>query len=248
MHLAGLDALVWAIGLIAHIVLLYVLLKRHRAGRFPAFTILIAANVIRTIALYLTFRLGSRFAYFYAYWALAIGDVVLQLLVVREMAAKVFRPLGKWATDVKCGLLWLICGSIAIAVGLTWLGPVHGSDWREMFVNRGSFFTAILMSELFVGMVALSVTVGLPWKSHTTRIAHGLGIYSVVCLLIETTKTSFATPDPQTVALLTHLRMGIYLLCVTYWIVMLWWEEPATKPLPNEVRERLYRLQSHYHL
>lgn len=45
------------------------------------------------------------------------------------------------------------------------------------------------MSELFVGMLSLSVTVGLPWKSHTTRIACGLGIYSGICVLIETTKS-----------------------------------------------------------
>ena len=52
MHLNGPVFAFWAAGLTAHILLLLVLLIRHRAGTFPVFTTLIAANVLNSIALY----------------------------------------------------------------------------------------------------------------------------------------------------------------------------------------------------
>lgn len=43
---------------------------------------------------------------------------------------------------------------------------------------------------------------------------------------------------------LTLLRLTTYIVCVTYWIVMLWRDAPAPKELPEEVRKQLFTLQT----
>jgi len=240
MYVRGLDAVLWAVGFCAHIVLLAVLVFRGRARRFPVFTALIGANVIRTIVLYCILRYGGKNAYFYAYWTLAILDVSLQLGIVHEMARHVFKPLGRWASDVRSRLLWLVSASLLVAASLTWLGTPQSTDWREAFVVQGGFFSATLMSQLFVGMIALSTIAGLPVKDHTARISQGLGVYSLVCILIEVIDTVLGSKTGPSIRLtLTHLRMGVYLCCVTFWTVMLWREEPKTRTLPDGARRQL---------
>lgn len=245
MHVSGLDDLLWATGLVGHIVLLCVLFGRRRARRFPAFTTLVAVNVLKSLVLYCTLRLGTPHEYFYTYWSLAIVDVGLQLAVVYELASQVFRPLGTWAKDVQNSLYLLILISVAVAIGLTLLAAPAAHDWRQVLVIRGSFFSATLMSELFVGMIGLSTTVGLPWKSHTARISQGLGIYSIVCILVEASDSYFGSSTSAPLAiLLTRFRMSVYLACIGFWIVMLWRDEPVAGPLPDEVRIRLSSLRS----
>jgi hypothetical protein len=244
MHLTGLDLVFWAAGFLGHIALLFVLWIRRRARVFPLFTALIAINVIRTSALYLVMHYGTKHAYFYAYWSLAVVDTALQLSVVYEMASHVFRPFGEWALDVRSSLLWLICGSIAVASGLTWLATPVTRIWMQAVVIKGSFFSSALMSELFVGMIALSVTAGLPWKTHVTRISQGLGVYSMIDVLIEGGHSYFGlSHGTQTYIALSHLRMGIYLVCIVYWIVMLWRDAPQPRELSANMRRQLFTLQ-----
>ncbi len=244
MHLGSIDLLFWAAGLLGHVVLLSVLLRHHRATHFPVFTTLIAANIVRTVVLYLTFHRGTAHTYSLVYWSMAILDVILQLSVVYEMAANVFRPLGEWAQDTRRGFLWMICGSIAIATGLSWLAAPVASTWQEILVVKGSFFSSTLMSELFVCMTALSVSVGLPWKTHTARISQGLGIYSIVDILIEAGHTLYgAAYSTHVDEALSQARIAAYLVCLAYWIITLSRNAPAPQPLPDELQLQLFTLQ-----
>jgi len=171
MQLSGLDLLFWAASLLGHIVLLLVMWVPHRATLFPLFTTLITANILRTIALFLVLHHGSGQAYFSTYWSLAIVDVILQLSVVYELTSHVFRPLGAWASDVKGSFALLLCGSVAVASCLTLLAAPQTRFWVQAIVIQGNFFSSALMSELFVGIIALSVptthvTPGLAGNQH----------------------------------------------------------------------------------
>jgi hypothetical protein len=244
MHLTGLDLLFWAAGLLGHLTLLIVLWMRGRTRAFPLFTALIALNVVRTAALYFVLQHGTKHSYFYTYWSLATLDTVLQLCVVYEMSSHVFRPLGDWARDVRTSVVWLIFGSITIASGLTWLATPTARIWVQAVVIKGGFFSSVLMSELFVGMIALSVTAGLPWKTHVARISQGLGVYSMIDVLIEGGHSYFGLAHrTQTYVALTHLRMSVYLVCIVYWIVMLWRDAPEPRALPSKMHKQLFTLQ-----
>ena len=249
MHLTGLDLLFWAAGLGAHLALLCVLLIRQRFRGFPIFTSFILSNIGRTVALYLVELYGNKASYFYTYWSLAILDTVLQLSVVYEMYSITFRPLGKWAPDLRGSFVWLMAASIAIAVGLTWLAAPHARLWMQVVVIKGNFFSSTCMSELFVGMIALCVKVGLPWKTQVARISQGLGVYSIIDVLIEAGHSYFGVNrNTQTYTMLSHIRMTAYLCCVAYWIVVLWKDAKETRKLPESLRGQLILLQGNLDL
>jgi hypothetical protein len=240
MHLTGLDLLFWAATFVAHIVLLIVLWVRRRASTFPLFTTLITMDVVRTIMLFFIQRYGTHADYFYTYWSLAILDVALQLAVVYEMASIVFRPQSKWARDVIGGLIWWIIGSFAVATALAWLASPPTSLWLQTVMIKGNVFSAALMSQFFVGMIALSATAGLPWHTHVARISQGLGVYSVFTVALEAGRTYFGLrTNSHTYDGLSHVRIGVYMVCVTYWIIMLWRDAPPSRAMTERMRRQL---------
>jgi len=244
MHLTGLDFLLWAVSFAAQVALLFVLCFRRRASAYPFFTTYISANVVRTIVLYLVLHFGPRAAYFYTYWSLAILDVLLQLCVVYEISSRIFRPLGSWAKDVRGSFLCFIGISIAMAAALTWLADPHTRFWMQVLIIRGNLFSAVLMSELFVTMITLSVTVGLPWKAHIAKIAQGLGVWSVMDFLIETGHSYFGLSQKTGVYHhLSQMRIAVYIACVAYWIVTLWRDAPAPRELSGQMYRELFALQ-----
>lgn len=246
MTTTGLELFLWAAGLLVNGALLCVLLLRGRAAHFPWFTTLIVGNVLRSPILFYVRNYGSVRAYFLSYWTLAIlCDVVVQSGVVYELATHVFRPLGRWAADTRRGMGWLVLISFAVAGLLTWLATPVSDAWQEAVVVKGSFFFTTLMSELFVGMVSLSVTAGLPWRTHVARIAQGLGVYSLLDIAIEAAHTLYgAQYRTHTDVLLSDTRKLLYLGSVVYWIFALWQDAPEPRELPAEVRKHLRELQT----
>jgi hypothetical protein len=146
-------------------------------------------NFIRTIVLFLINREGTRAVYFYTFWSLAFADVALQFGVVYELASRVFRPLGEWPSDVRARLAAWVGVSGCFALLLIWIPKPQNRFWMQVIFLKGSFFSAALMSELFVGMMALSSVAGLSWSSHVAKIAKGLAFYSVSTLVFETANT-----------------------------------------------------------
>jgi len=245
MQLTGLDLLFWAAGLGAHLVLLSVLWIRRRFKVFPIFTVFIFANVGRTVTLYFVRLLGTRAGYFYTFWSLGVLDTVLQLAVVYEMYSLTFCPLGVWARDLRGAFIWLVTASIAVAAGLTWLATPQAPLWMQVVMIKGSFFSSACMSELFVGMIVLAVNSGLPWKTHVARISQGLGVYSIIDVLIEAGHSYYGLErNSLTYTTLSHFRMTAYLFCLAYWIVMLWRNVPDSRRLPDNMRGQLIQLQN----
>jgi hypothetical protein len=238
------ELLCWAAGLLGHSALLIVLWTRHRAGTFPFFTAFIAADVVRSITLFAVAHQGTRYAYLVTYVSLAILDLVLQFCVTYELASHVFRPTGSWAPDVRSGFLILVIAGILIAAGLTCMPtPPEKTLWSSI-LDRANLFSSALICELFVGMIAFSVRAGLPWKTHVARIAQGLGFYSVLGLVTEAAHNVVGMLRSSTLSHdLTLLRETTYLICVCYWIVMLWRDAPAPRELPEEMRKQLLTLQ-----
>jgi len=243
-HLSGLDFFFWVASLLGHLVLLAVLWVRKRTTEFPFFTALIAMNVLRTVVLFFTLRYGSKDAYFYTYWSLAFVDIILQLAVVYEIASQVFRPTGAWAEDLRWSFLWLLSISAVVGIGMTWLAAPPTQNLRQAIAIRGNFFSSAIMSELFVGITALSVTMGLPWKTHVARIAQGLGTYSIIGIAIEGLHSYFGlSQGMEGYTLLSHVRISAYLVCVTYWIVTLAQEAPESRGMPAQMQRQMLLLQ-----
>ncbi|HET6216496.1 MAG TPA: hypothetical protein VFE27_05710 [Acidobacteriaceae bacterium] len=245
MHLTDLDLLFWAAGFLENLGLLFVLWYRRRARSFPFFTALITLIVIKTVVLYFVLHYGSKDSYFYTYWSLTVLDTTLQLCVVYEIASRVFKPLDVWADDVRSSYAWLLGLSLCIAFGLTWLASPPARTWMQAFATKGNLFAAVLQSELFVAMMALSMDARLPWRTHVAKIAQGLGAYSLLGVLIETGHSYFGVGRQLPgFLILSHIRMAAYLVCVNYWIINLWRAERPARIMTSEMREKMFALQT----
>jgi hypothetical protein len=244
MHLTGLDFVLWAVSFLANLGLLFVLCYRRLAKNFPLFTSLALLCVLRAVVMYFVLNHGTRRSYFLTYWSLAVVDTVLELGIVYEIASRVFRPVGVWARDVRGSFLWMAGLSVTVALGLSWLASPPARTWAEAFVTKGTLFAAALISELFVLMMALSISVSLPWRTHVAKIAQGLGAYSLVSVLIETGHSYFGVSrELPAFVFLSHIRIAAYIACVSYWSVTLWHKEEPSREMTQEMRERLFTLQ-----
>jgi hypothetical protein len=239
MNLSKLDLLFWAMSFIGNVALLLVLLLRGRFRNLPVFTALIILNVARTIALFLIRQHNAQSTYFYTFWSLAVLDVGLQFGIVYELSSKVFRPRGEWAPDIRKRFPIWVSASVILASLLTLVPKPASHFWMQEMILRGSFFSAALMSELFVGMIALSAAAGLTWSSHIAKIAIGFTLYSVATLVLETANTWLGLGGSgHSYDDLSRIRIAIYLCCVAYWIVALWRNAPPATKMPDRVRQQ----------
>lgn len=245
MHFSHIELLLWAAGAASEVVLVAVMAIRRRVKTFPAFTCFIAVTVLKSSVLFLIYLHGSRGAYFDTYVAFLILDLTLQLAVVFEMAARVFRPAGVWSREVTRNLISLAILSFALATGLALLAQPHVQTIGKAAIIRFDLFSSVLISTLFVGFVALSVRAGLPWRTHVARISQGWAVYQVLGVIDETARACLGvSPTADFYRVMSEVRFIIYFACLAYWIVTLWQEAPAPRVLDSRMQWQLTALQN----
>lgn len=246
MHPSIVETWFWAAGLLGHALLLFVLIARHRVKPFPFFTAFIADNILKSISLFLVRHYGSSHTYLVTYVSLGFIDLLLQACVAFEIATHVFRPTGTWVPELRKVALVLLITGIVVAVGITCMPtPPERTIWKAA-LDRANLFSSALLCEVFLGMIGLSVNASIPWKTHVARICQGLGFYSLLGLITEAGHN--VTGMVRTIAVsheLTLTRETTYLVCLTYWIIMLWREAPPPRALPEELLNKLFTLQRH---
>jgi hypothetical protein len=244
MHLSAFDSLLWATGTAGQMILLFVLFYRDRAREFPVFTVLVGWSCASSLALYLLYEHAGHTAYYYAYWTSGMVDMSIQFAVVYEIASRVFAPLGSWAPDVRNSFIRLVGGSVLVALLLIILASPVRSSIVETVVARGTFFSAALMTELFVGLVMLSATAGLPWKTHVARITQALGAYSLLCVILDTLTTWMRWEhEGNLMHTISQVRVVAYNAALAYWVLMLWRDAPEPRQMPESMRMQIYHLQ-----
>ena len=243
MQLSKMDDALWLIGFAGQALLVLTLIWKRKTTQFPFFSSLIVFGLARGCGLF-TVHAEPR-TYFYAYWSLSFMDAILQLLVFREIAGKLFRPDGSWSRDVARPLVCTALISLCIAACLAWLSDPPGTAPVTRFVVRGQLLSTMLMAELFAGLVVLSVTSGFVWRSYTGVIARGLGVYSVCSLLVQGVQHYIGLSDGGGgFRTLAHIQSLCLIACLAYWIIGLTRSAPLTQPLPHHLKLQLARFDA----
>ena len=208
------DHLIWAAGLLGHLLLIGVLFARGRAGRFPSFTLLIAFDSLRAVALasfvgHLTPR-GLRVAGF----AFETADLLLEFAVVTELVLTALWPLGK-LRRVTFPLLLLASGALIVAR----LTPVSRYPARAAPLLL-HFLLGVLYLEWSVVLAALLRPLRLRWRSDVAVISFGFGVYSAALLFAG--GYFRVGRDLSDYIFFSYLRIAVYLSVVIWWIVGLW--------------------------
>ena len=213
------NQIIWAAGLLGHLVLLTVLFVRRRAVRFPWFTLLVLFYVARSIGLALTLHFSGHPAPLFATMVLDAMDVLLQCALLAELTWIALRPLG--------GIRRLTLPLLLIASGMLIvmrLAPSHHSSLRSILALM-HFLLSVLMVEWGMVLAFLLRPLRLPWRSHVAAISFGFAVYSAALLAGGGYFTTGR--EMRDYVLFSYIRISVYLIVLLFWSVILWIAEPG---------------------
>ena len=215
------NHLIWAAGLLGHLVLLAVLFVRRRVLRFPWFTLLILFYFLRSVGLEAGLRLSGHPVHQFTTVILDLMDVLLQCAVLAELTWIALRPLG--------GIRRFTLPLLLVASGVLMvirLAPAGHSSLRTLLVLM-HFLLSVLMVEWAIVLAFLLRPLRLSWRSHVAAISFGFGIYSAALLAGGGYFTTGR--EMRDYIFFSFLRISVYLLILLWWAVTLWFGEPTPR-------------------
>jgi hypothetical protein len=212
------NQLIWAAGLLGHVLLLVVLFTRHRVARFPWFTLLIFFYLLRSVGLAATLHFSGHPAHRFAILILDSTDVLLQCAVLAELAWIALRPLGGIR---RYTLPLLLVGSGVLIVMR--LAPAGYTSLRMDLVLL-HFLLSVLMVEWAVVLAFLLRSLRLSWRTHVAALSFGFGVYSAALLVGGGYFT--IGREMSDYVFFSYFRISVYLLVLLWWALTLWLKEP----------------------
>lgn len=239
------SQILWTLTFAGLLVLLVVLIGRDRARRFPWFTASIALMTLLLLTVQLLLGRISRLSGTLVYLTLSDIDVVVNLLVIVELARRSFRGAGR--------LAWAIGIVILIAVGTTvlvlwgpwpaWKALTANSELTairlmDMVVEKGNLLAGVLAIQLGLLVAPLGRCFKAGWRSHAQQIVIGLSTASLAQIALNATMQAIGMHThihtqaeyERVMALrdkLIHANNMVYLCVLAWWIVWLWLDEPG---------------------
>ncbi len=217
------NHLIWAAGLLGHLLLLAVLFMRKRVARFPWFTLLIIFYLLRSVGLAAAVRFSGHPAHLFATVILDLMDILLQCAVLAELIWISLRPLGG-VRRFTLPLL-LVASGVLIVLRLAPSGhSAPGMTLVRTILVVVHFLLSVLMVEWAIMLAFLLRPLRRSWRSHAAAIGFGFGIYSAALLAGGGYFTTGR--EMSDYVFFSFFRISVYLLILLWWSVTLWLPEP----------------------
>lgn len=218
------NHLIWAAGLLGHLLLLTVLLVRRRVTQFPWFTLLILFYLVRSIGLVAALHISGHPAPLSTTLLIDLVDILLQCAVLAELSWIALQPLAG-IRRLTLPLLLVISGFLIVMR----LAPPGHSSLPTILVLM-HFLLSVLMVEwaMVVGIMLRSLR--LSWRSHVAAISFGFGVYSAALLAGGGYFTTGR--EMRDYVFFSFFRVGVYLVVLVWWAFRLWRPEPGQKSAP----------------
>jgi hypothetical protein len=231
------DEVIQYSGPLGDMLLIAVLGVRRRWNLYPAFTFLIAFDLISTIVNLAT-NFTSRVLAYSVYDAFCI---IIQIFVISELLRHVLPRDSKLATRgrqifVRVSGIGLFCAGGA---ALLFNPPrMHGATLYE---SKLDIFAGLLICETVIAIMLAAQQVGLGWKNHLIAVAQGLMLWALLLVFIEGLGP-YLNFHNSVYDKLYYVRSLTYIGLLGYWSVALWREEPARKPISPALRKYIVAL------
>lgn len=212
------NHLIWAAGLLGHLLLLIVLFMRKRVARFPGFTLLIVFYLVRSVGLAAALHFSGHPVPLLVTILIDLLDILLQFAVLVELSRIALRRLSGVRRFTMP--LLLVAGGAVIVLRLA---PSGHSSLRTVLVLT-HFLLSVLMVEWAIVLAFLLRPLGLSWRSHVAAISFGFGVYSAALLAGGGYFT--VGREMGDYVFFSFFRIVVYLLILLWWSVSLWLEEP----------------------
>jgi hypothetical protein len=186
MKLRVLDDWLWLAGFVGHMILLLILIFRKRLKSFYALAFYIGFEALTTVALFVISRFGSHREYFLAYWITGFADFPLQLWIIGSLARDVFRPVRAVVGDIRRRVWrWGALGVVTAATLSFGMGGASGAKGFDLWENRTSIFTSLIVCGVIVVVSSVSQSFGIPQGRHSVALEQGLFVWLYSILLSD---------------------------------------------------------------
>ncbi len=240
MNLSVWANVLWAAGFLLNAALIIVLFFKRRYRIVPWFTAWMTVEAVYTVALYFTYRFGSKHAYEILYLTADFLDVALQIAVILEIAGFLLRRSGRWVEGARLRLV--LMGGLAplLALAMAWFMQPAANTRLDSILARSSLFTTILVCVLFTGILTASQSLGLGLRNHVMRESYGFIIWNLVAFLTDSLHAYWGTLGHFT--LLENVRIAVFQGTLVYWCVAFWLPEKQEEKVPEGAKIDLNRL------
>jgi hypothetical protein len=240
MNLSALDWILVAVASLGNTALFAILIVRRRWRGFPVFTALMGFETVLIPALSGIVQHGLLYWYVRVYWSSVLIEFALQLGVIWEIARIVMRPTGTWLRDAKKQFILGGAAGVLLAAALAWMVSPPASTLLDRLNVRSSFFTSLVVCELFVTLLLTSKQLGLGFRNHVFALVTGWSVWVLAAMLVDLLHGYYGTHLHYDA--LNNVRMFAYLAALVYWMVQFWLEEPARQEIPPELRAYILAL------
>ncbi len=207
------NHLIWAAGLLGHLLLLGVLFRRKHAAELPSFTLLVLFYLVRSVGLVAAERVMHHPASIVMTLLLDLTDVLLQCAVLTELGWLALKPLsGKRRVTLP---LWLLVSGLLIVIRLAPKGAVS----LPTVLVLGHFLLSVLMVEWALMLSFLLRPLGRSWRSPVAVISFGFGVYSAALLAGGGYFTTGR--EMRDYVFFSYFRIAVYLSVLAFWVVTL---------------------------
>src|ERR1700744_3220554 len=184
--------IIWTLTFAAHLVLLVVLLGRDRVKRFLWFTVAIALVSLRLIASRLLFNRLPQLTLGEIFVTLADVSVIVSLLVLVELARRIFSRAPRKLWTIWTVVLFAIAGAVVATWGkwpawktLTPMSKMAFLGLLQLFAQKGGILNDVLTVTFGIQVVSFGWLYGAGWRKHAQQIVIGLSTASLSQLAVQ---------------------------------------------------------------
>lgn len=240
MNLSALDWLFVIITSVCNTALLAVLILRRRWRQFPVFTAYMGFDTLLIPVQYALFQFGFRRWIGHVYWSSVLIEFILQLGVIWEIVRIVMRPTGSWLRDARKQFILGGATCILLAASIAWLISPPASTLLYRLLVQSSFFSSLVVCELFVAILLTAKQLGLGFRNHAFALVSGWSGWVMAAMIVDLLHGYLGTHFYYRA--IDDVRKFAYLAALVYWSVQFWLEEPARQEIPMELREYILAL------
>lgn len=229
------DYILWALMLLANLLILTVLFFRRNFRILPVFTTFISFSIAKTVVLMLISRFAGPRVYYDAWYYGSVLRTLLLLAVAYELFECTFAPLHKLRNGMVQRVMWSFTLLTTIALALAVCLPVSFhhplTTFRETFDRTATFIVCAIM--FAVGGLATSM--GIPMRRKVFGIALGCLFFLSVDAVSNSAVWMYTVNTAQ---FNRAISMGAGVISQIVWLTYLWPANPAViPPTDNQIAE-----------
>jgi hypothetical protein len=234
----SIDNAIWIIGAAGELAV-FIASMRHKLWRtLPLFSAYVAWLLASDVITYLVFHKADSLLYGRWYIDETAIDSVLQFAVLVELGWSVLRPVRK---SLPRGSLIVLIVLTALAGLLIW--PITKLNVPLNFTSNSLLLfqmqetVAILRIACFLVMASFSQLLSINWRDRELQVATGLGIYSIVSLLVSVLHSHQVAGDSY--HHLDQIAAISYVSTLSYWVFSFATKEQERKEFSPQMQQFL---------